>query len=101
LLTPRPTISQWDASASGQVLYKHSTLACENIIMDRGQQVIEDQFAAGAKAVLVVTHAMTGAGLLRRLSGRSSYDLDNAAAYTVMTRATGSGKWTMVVNNAR
>jgi broad specificity phosphatase PhoE len=100
-LVPRPSNSQWDASASGQVLYKHTNLACENSIMDRGQQLIEDQFTAGAKAVLVVTHAMTGAGILQRLTGKSSYDLDNAAAYTVMTRASGSGKWTMVVNNAR
>lgn len=100
-LVPRPTHSQWDASASGPVFYKHTNLACENIIMDRGRQIIEDQFTAGAKAVLVVTHSMTGAGLLQRLTGKSSYDLDNAAAYTVMTRAIGSGRWTMVVNNAR
>jgi hypothetical protein len=37
--------------------------ACENIIMDRGYQYIENQFAGGAKAVLVVTHSMTGAGI--------------------------------------
>lgn len=97
---PRPANSQWDGSASAPVLYEHTTLACENIIMDRGQQYIEDQFAAGAKAVLVVTHAMTGEGLLQRLTGKSSYDLENAAATTVMTRASGTGKWTMVVNNA-
>lgn len=99
-LVPRPGNSQWDGSSSTPVLYEHTTLACENIIMDRGQQVIENQFAAGAKAVLVVTHSMTGGGLLQRLTGKSSYDLENAAAYTVMTRASGSGKWTMVVNNA-
>ncbi len=87
--------------SSRPLLYKHTNLACENIIMDRGQQYIEKQFTEGAKAVLVVTHAMTGAGLLERLTGKSSYDLDNAAAHTVMTRATGSGKWTMVSNNAR
>lgn len=102
-LKPRAYRPEWDPdpATNPRPEYDHSegSLECENIIMDRAREYIEELFSDGAMAVLAVTHAVTGAGLLERLTGSDDYWLRNASAYTVLTRSTSGGDWTVEVNN--
>jgi broad specificity phosphatase PhoE len=104
-LAPRAYCSRWDPDPSENLRpsYDHSegNAQCESIIVNRALEYIEGVFSSGAMAVLAVTHAMTGEALLAQLTGTSDYSLENAPAYTVLTRLPGTKIWRVQVSNGK
>jgi broad specificity phosphatase PhoE len=97
-MTPRPYRSDWDPEPdqNPRPQYDHeaATIVGEAAIMDRAAQYINELAGDGNTTILAITHFDVGAGLLQRLTGSSDdYELDNAAAYSVLERKPGEPTW--------
>lgn len=97
-LSPRAHRPDWDpdASSNPRPRYDHEAahLDGERVIMDRAVQYLEEQFAAGAATLLIVTHRDVGRGMLQRLTDSDDeFNLDNAAAYSVLKRKPAESHW--------
>jgi broad specificity phosphatase PhoE len=100
-MTPRPYNRDWDPppSQNPRPEYDHeaATIVGEAVIMDRAAQYINDLASRGDNTILAITHFDAGAGLLQRLTGSSDdYELDNAAAYSILERRPGDPSWKVI-----